>query len=73
MAVQRSSAFKPYRIQSPVRLDLTFKSYRPAEILAYLPIVERTNSHAIRYNGRSIIDVMKFMVFVGSYSVELEP
>lgn len=72
-ALQRRSAFKPYRIQSPVRLDLTFKSYRPAEILAYLPIVERTNSHAIRYNGRSIIDVMKFMVFVGSYSVELEP
>jgi hypothetical protein len=36
-------------------------------------MVERTNSHAIRYNGRTILDVMRFMVFVGSYSVELEP
>lgn len=72
-ALQGRSAFKPYRLTGPVRLDLTFKSYRPAEVLAYLPIVERTNSHAIRYNGRTILDVMRFLAFVGNYSVELEP
>jgi D-amino peptidase len=72
-ALERRAAFKPYKLASPVRLDVTFKSYRPAEILSYLPIVERTTSHAIRYNGRNIIDVMRFMVFVGNYSVELEP
>ena len=72
-ALERRASFKPYKLASPVRLDVTFKSYRPAEILSYLPIVERTTSHAIRYNGRNIIDVMKFMVFVGNYSVELEP
>lgn len=72
-ALERRAAFQPYRLGSPVRLDLTFKSYRPAEILAYLPIVERTSSHAIRYNGRTILDVMKFLSFVGNYSVELEP
>jgi D-amino peptidase len=71
--VERRAAFKPYVVRTPVRLDITFKSYRPAEILAYLPIVERTNSHAVRYNGRTILDVMRFLVFVGSYSVELEP
>jgi D-amino peptidase len=72
-ALQRRTSFKPYKVTAPVRLDLTFKSYRPAEMLAYLPIVERTTSHAIRYNGRNIIDVMRFLVFVGSYSIELEP
>ena len=72
-ALERRASFKPYKLASPVRLDLTFKSYRPAEILAYLPIVERTTSHAIRYNGRNMIDVMRFLVFVGNYSVELEP
>ena len=71
--LQRRASFKPYKVASPVRLDVTFKSYRPAEILAYLPIVERTTSHAIRYNGRNIIDVMRFMVFVGAYTVELDP
>jgi D-amino peptidase len=72
-ALERRAGFRPYKLATPVRLDLTFKSYRPAELLAYLPMVERTNSHAIRYNGRTILDVMRFMVFVGSYSVELEP
>lgn len=72
-ALERRAAFKPYIVRNPVQLDLTFKSYRPAEMLAYLPIVERTSSHAIRYSGRNILDVMRFMVFVGSYSVELEP
>ncbi len=72
-ALERRAAFKPYVLRTPVQLDLTFKSYRPAEMLAYLPLVERTNSHAIRYNARTILDVMRFMVFVGGYSVELEP
>ena len=72
-AVERRASFKPYKVTAPVRLDLTFKSYRPAELLAYLPVVERTTSHAIRFTGRNIIDVMRFLVFVGSYSVELEP
>lgn len=73
VALQRRASFKPYKVATPVRLDITFKSYRPAEILAYLPIVERTTSHAVRYSGRNMIDVMRFLVFVGSYSVELEP
>lgn len=72
-AIERRTSFKPYVLRSPVRLDLTFKSYRPAEMLAYLPIVERTTSHAIRYSGRNMIEVMRFLVFVGSYSAELEP
>jgi D-amino peptidase len=71
-ALQRRTSFKPYVIRSPV-LDITFKSYRPAEMLAYLPIVERTTSHTIRYRARTILDAIRFLVFVGSYSVELEP
>ncbi len=72
-ALERRAEFKPYKIATPVRLDITFKSYRPAEILAYLPIVERTSSHAVRYSGRNMIEVMRFLSFVGNYSVELEP
>ena len=71
--LQRRSSFKPYVIRNPVQLDITFKSYRPAEILAYLPIVQRVNAHTVRYNARTILDAIKFIVFVGAYSVELEP
>ena len=72
-AMQRRSNFKPYVMKSPVRLDMTFKSYRPVEILAYLPIVERTTSHSIRYNARNIIEATRFLAFVGAYNIELEP
>ena len=72
-ALQRRRSFKPYVVREPVRLDITFKSYRPAEMLAYLPIVERVNAHTVRYTARTILDAVRFMVFVGSYSIELEP
>ena len=72
-ALQRRGSFKPYVIRGPLQLDITFKSYRPAEILAYLPIVERTTAHSVRYTARTILDAIRFLVFVGAYSVELEP
>src|SRR5262249_55997031 len=40
-AIGRISEFKPYRLKTPVELDVRFKNYRPAEVLAYLPIVKR--------------------------------
>jgi D-amino peptidase len=72
-ALQRRGAFKPYVLRSPVRLDITFKNYRVAEMLAYLPIVERPTAHSIRYTGRTILDISKFIEFVTSYSIEIDP
>lgn len=72
-AVAGRAELPPHRIAAPVRLDLTFKSYRPAEMLAYLPIVERTTAHAIRYTGRDILEVARFLAFVGGYEVGLTP
>lgn len=72
-AVTRIKNFKPYKIQTPVRLDIRFKNYRPAEVLSYLPVVERTDAHAIRFQGRDMIEVSKFIEFVIYYEPGLEP
>jgi D-amino peptidase len=72
-ALGRRAAFRPYVVAAPVRLDVTFKSYRPAELLAYLPIVQRTTAHAIRYSGRDIVDVSRFLEFITSYEPGLTP
>jgi D-amino peptidase len=72
-ALARRASFKPYRVEAPVRLDLTFKNYRPAEVLAYLPIVERTSAHSIRFTGRDVLEVARFLEFVGSYEPGLSP
>ncbi len=64
---------KPYVVPAPVTLDLRFKNYRPAEVLAYLPIVERTDAHAIRFRGKDILEVSRFLEFVDEYEPGLSP
>ena len=72
-AIARIKEFKPYKLKEPVQLDVRFKAYRPSELLAYLPIVERTDSHSIRFVGKDIIEVSKFLEFITSYEPSLEP
>jgi D-amino peptidase len=72
-AIARSRDFKPYRLKEPVDLDLRFKNYRPAEVLAYLPAVERTDAHSIRFRARDILEAVRFLEFVTNYEPGLAP
>lgn len=72
-AVRRIKEFKPYKISYPVKLDVRFKNYRPSELLSYLSIVERTDAHSIRFVGKDMIEVSKFLEFINSYELSLEP
>jgi D-amino peptidase len=72
-AISRIKEFKPYQIKTPVQLDVRFKNYRPSEMLSYLSIVERTDSHSIRFIGKDIIEVSKFLEFITTYEPSLEP
>lgn len=72
-ALTRLGDFRPYQPGAPVRLDLALQSYRPAELLAYLPIVERTGARSIRYIGDDILAVSTFLRFLSEYSLDLDP
>lgn len=72
-ALGRLGSLRPFRIAGPVRLDLALKSYRPAELLAYLPMITRTGARSIQYTAASVTDVSRFLEFVTNYSVDLEP
>lgn len=72
-ALRRLDDFEPFVLPTPITLDVRFKNYRPSQLLAYLPSVERTDSHSIRYVGSDMLDVMKFLVFLTSYEFGLEP
>ena len=71
--LQRRAALKPYIVRSPVRLDVTFKNYTPAEMLTFLPSVQRTASHAIRFEGRDILQVSRFLEFINTYNPDMTP
>ncbi len=69
----RLSLMKPYELKTPVTLDVRFKSYRPSEVLAYLPIVERTDAHAIRFRGKDMLETIRFLEFLMYYEPGLSP
>jgi D-amino peptidase len=72
-AMSARAARRPYRINHPVQLDLSFKNYAPVEMLSYLRTVERVDSHTIRFSGRDMAEVSDFVDFVGTYSADLAP
>jgi D-amino peptidase len=72
-AIGRIKDFKPYQLGTPIQLDVRFKNYRPSEMLSYLSIVERTDAHSIRFTGKDMIEVSKFLEFIVTYEPGLEP
>ena len=72
-ALARRREFKPFVVPSPVTVELSFKSYMPAEVLAYLRTVERTDSHSIRFRAGDVAEAADFIEFVLNYSPSLEP
>lgn len=71
--VERRASFKPFVLQTPITLDVSFKNYRVAEILAYLPYVERADAHTIRFKGDNIVTISRFLEFVNTYRTDLTP
>jgi D-amino peptidase len=72
-ALRDRARVMPFHLSTPVTLELTFKNYRPAEVLAFLPNVERPAARTIRFVGRDMVEVAAFMAFVGNYQAGLSP
>jgi D-amino peptidase len=75
-AVERRAEMRPYGIVPvgrPITLDVSMKNYRPVELLGYLPNVQRIDSHTIRFIGKDMIEVSKFLEFITNYDPTLAP
>lgn len=72
-ALQNRARFRPIAPRAPVTLEIQFKNYRPAEILAYLPNVQRIDAHSVRFVGKDILEAVRFLSFVTNYEPGLEP
>lgn len=72
-AIGRIEDFEPYRLEPPIELEVSLKHYRPVELLGYLPMVERVDSHTVRFVGKDMVEVSKFLEFMLSYEVSLQP
>jgi D-amino peptidase len=64
---------RPYAMKAPITLDISFKNYRPVELLGYLPNVQRIDSHTVRFIARDMVEVSKFIEFVTDYDPTAAP
>jgi D-amino peptidase len=71
--VERRATLRPHVLRGPITLDVSFKHYRAAEIMAYLPMVTRVDAHTIRIVARDITEVSRFIEFVTTYQPDLAP
>jgi D-aminopeptidase len=72
-AMNQLTAFEPLKVQTPVTVDVSFKHYLPAEILAYLPLFERTDSHSVRFRAKDMVEASAIMSFLGDYRPDITP
>lgn len=72
-AFERRAQIRRYAVKTPVTVDVSFKNYTVAELLAYLPGVERTDAHSIRFVAPDMVKASAFMQFVTHYRPDLAP
>ncbi len=72
-AITRLRDFKPVPAAGPFTLELTFKNYTPAEMMAYLPGTRRVDAHTVSYRAATIADVSRFISFATGYRADLSP
>ena len=69
----KRGSIRPYVLRGPLRLEITFKNYTPAEIATYLPGVERVDAHTIGFGARDITEVARFIQFLTTYNAGMTP
>ena len=65
--------YEPLTMSGSVTLDIRFKNYLPSEVLSYLSIVERTSAHTIRFVGKDMIEISRFLQFISNFDAGATP
>ncbi len=72
-AIGRRAEFKPYKVTTPVTVEVSFKNYTAAETLAFLPMFERTDAHSIRFRAKDMVEAEAIRTFITTYRPDMAP
>lgn len=61
------------KVKTPVEVEIRFKAYRPVEILSWLPLFKRIDSHAVRFTAKDMLEATRTVSFVMNYQFDLQP
>lgn len=64
--IERRAEFEPFHMGDSLTLELAYQNDKAAELIAYLPIVDRVDNHTVRFEG-SIIDITRFIQMALAY------
>ena len=66
-AVKNIKKYKPYKIKGPLTVSVSFKHYQPSQILSYLKMFKRTDSHTIEFKAKNMIEASHIKRVVTGY------
>ncbi|MGY8750979.1 MAG: M55 family metallopeptidase [Fidelibacterota bacterium] len=66
-AVKNIKKYKPYKIKGPIKVLVTFKNYQPSQILSYLKMFKRIDSHTIEFKAKDMIEASHIIRVVLDY------
>jgi D-amino peptidase len=67
IAVSRIGSFKPYRISTPIKMEIVFKNTYDAESISFLPGFKRIDGHTILFEAKNVKEVCG--VIAGIFSI----
>jgi D-aminopeptidase len=59
--IERRGEIRPYKTRHPVELDLTFKNVIDAELVSFLPGVQRPRGNETILRARDMIEASRFL------------
>ena len=72
-AVRRIDEIEPYQVGNPVSVTVRFKNYRPSQLLQFLPMFERIDAHAVRFEAADMTAAAPILGFVRGYRPDITP
>ncbi len=72
-AVTRIREFKLFKPDVPVTMEVSFKNYRPAQLLGYLPVFTLKDSHTVSYTAEDMTEASSVLEFILNYQVGITP
>jgi len=72
-AVRRIDEFRPFTVTTPVTADVRFKNYQPSQLLALLPMFERTDAHSVRFVATDMTEASAVFEFILDFGAVIDP
>jgi D-amino peptidase len=66
-AIEQHAKYPPLRLRGPVEVELSFSNRRHAELLAMLPMFERSDAHSVRFRARDMLEASRVVESILEY------